>query len=213
MKNILVPLADNEDLRLPQLKNVNYITLHTSEINEEKYKHIFYSEVGKYLDSIQKMAWRGIMIKDQHFSLDSSDIFGVSQNRRFFRKIQTLSLTSKNEVILASEEELGGFSIIGQFKACHPIQYEIFNEICEKLKIKKESLNSGRMSPHNIFLSHLNFFLEYREFLIDTLSPYFDERSEEKIGAWISERLLHFFAHKYYKVRMSDITTLEKINR
>ena len=126
MKNILVPLADNEDLRLPQFKNVNYITLHTSEINEKKYKHVFYSEVGKYLDSIQKMAWRGIMIKDQHFSLDSSDIFGVSQNRRFFKNLDNITLESKNEVILAKEEYLGGFSIIGQFGWCHPKYFKIF---------------------------------------------------------------------------------------
>lgn len=66
------------------------------------------------------------------------------------------------------------------------------------------------ISPHNIFYSNKTFFNQYCQFLNEYLVPTFNENINQKIGAWISERLLHLFAHSNFKVEQKEIIVLPK---
>jgi len=218
-KYILLPLADGEEPRVPQSKFIKYYEKHTSDIKGQ-YSHIFYSEVGKFLSTIKEVSsdeWYK-MYGSSHFGFRlnlerKQEVFGVTQNRRFFKNLENLEVYSENEVILANEEWLGGLTLLKQFQFCHPKYYSIFYDICTRLKVtEKYFWEVGSFSPHNIFLSKFKFFIEYGTFLDDILEHYFDPSFEEKVGAWMAERLLHIFAHQYYKVKTEDFITLPKVN-
>lgn len=66
------------------------------------------------------------------------------------------------------------------------------------------------ISPHNIFYSNKTFFNQYCQFLNEYLVPTFNENINQKIGAWISERLLHLFAYSNFKVEQKEIIVLPK---
>ena len=135
-------------------------------------------------------------------------LYGMVQNRRFFKGLDNITV-GKNEVILAPEEWVG-FDIVHQFRCCHYKYSSIFEEICQKIDIDHSLLERRSFSPHNIFVSEMDFFIQYGDFLKKTLTPYFDSKINEKVGAWISERLLYVFAHSHFKVKTEPIEVLDK---
>ena len=104
-------------------------------------------------------------------------------------------------------------TIINQFKHCHPKYFEKFLHICKKLEINEDLLQEGYLSPHNIFLSKIGFLYDYSTFLKEFLDPFFDPNENDKVGAFLAERLLYIFASTYYKVRTAAIITLPKISK
>lgn len=214
MKRIILPLADGEKIRAPILENVKYYKIYTKDI-KNNYASSWYCEVGKFIqwtkDFDFKFKHQGSNSVNGPIGLNLT--YGIIQNRRFFQNLNELNVYSNNEVILAKKEWLGGLSIINQFKYCHPKYFEKFLKICKKLEINENLLEDGNLSPHNIFISKLNFLFEYSAFLQEFLDPFFDPNENDKVGAFIAERLLHIFANTYFKVRTEPIITLPKINR
>lgn len=47
-KNIILPLADGENQRVPNFDNVKYFKVHTSDIKDQ-HSSFWYSEVGKMI--------------------------------------------------------------------------------------------------------------------------------------------------------------------
>lgn len=199
---IILPLADNEKRRVETT-----LTLFETSTSELKfpYNHVFFSEIGKLFHHLEL-----VKFKFRTKPMCMRRYFGIIQNRRYFKNMEDLRIYSNNEVILANEEWLGGKTIKTQFKCCHPNYCSIYEDILKKYKFNENILSHNMMSPHNIFLSRLDFFLDYGEFLEEVLMNYFDEKYTEKIGAWISERLLHLFANEYFKVKHEPIITLQK---
>lgn len=191
---IIVPLATNEQPKFSN-SNVNLFYVHSEECYPKMLQHIFWSEIGKYL-----YCYKEIKKYDC--------LYGFVQNRRFFKDIEKIEL-NENEVCLAPLEN-HGVPILNQFRCCHPLYFEMFKEICEKADFNKELLNRNSWSPHNIFISNYSFFIDYGDFLKSTLTPYFNESFNEKVGAWISQRLLFLFAASNYKIKNYEMITLPK---
>lgn len=192
---ILLPLATGEQKRIYDF-DVTFLHIHTEECYPKEYQSIFWSEIGKYLYCFKE-------VKDF-----DGRLYGMVQNRRFFKHLDKLNV-EKNEVILAPEE-WHGISIKDQFRHCHYKYFSIFDEICQKIDIDHSLLERRYFSPHNVFVSDMDFFIQYGEFLKKTLTPYFDPNINEKVGAWISERLLYVFAHSHFKVKTEPIEVLDK---
>lgn len=176
--------------------NVDFFHVHTEQCFPKEYQSVFWSEIGKYLYCLNEI---------KYFS---DRLYGMIQNRRFFRCLDNISV-EKNEVVLAPEE-WHGITIRDQFRHCHYKYSSIFDEICEKIDVDKSLLERRSFSPHNIFLSKQDFFIQYGNFLKETLTPYFDSNINEKAGAWIAERLLYVFAHSHFKVKTEQIEVLDK---
>lgn len=210
---IILPLADEEEQRVPNF-DVIFKKIKTSECYKP-FDHLFWSEVGKFITSAHILSNRlsgiGPLNEINYQNKNKFGIKGIIQNRRYFKNLDKLQVNSSTEVILAKEEWLGGLTVVKQFQFCHPESYSIFEDILKKLKLNEDMLEIGSISPHNIFLSKNEFFFDYASFLEETLMPYFDENIKEKAGAWIAERLLHLFAHMYYKVKIADFEILPKL--
>lgn len=212
---IILPLADNEEKRVPDF-NVDFIKIKTSKI-DHPFDHIFWSEIGKLIIAAKKMNWdlscSGIREVNNNANRVKFGIKGFIQNRRFFKNLDQIKIYNENEVVLANEEFLGGLNIMDQFKHCHPNGFKFFKDLIQnKLKIHENLYeNINAISPHNIFLCKIDFLFQYATFLEEILMPYFDENIDQKYGAWMAERLLHLYAHMYYKVKTEPITILKKI--
>ena len=96
-------------------------------------------------------------------------------------------------------------------KHCHEEGVYLFDEILAKSSLNKDLIKSIYLNNHNIFYSNKIFFNQYCQFLNDYLVPKFDQKFNKKIGAWLSERLLHLFAHSFFKVEEKEIIVLNKI--
>ena len=212
MKRIILPLADGEEIRTPIFENVKYYKIYTKEVNAP-YNSYWYAEVGKFIQWTKNfdLNFRRLGINSTNGPIGLNTTYGMIQNRRFFQNLDELNVYSNNEVILANKEWLGGLTIVNQFKFCHPKYFEKFLKICKKLEINEELLEEGELSPHNIFLAKLNFLYEYSTFLHEFLDPFFDPNENDKVGAFIAERLLYIFANSYFKTRTAPIITLPKI--
>lgn len=212
MKRIILPLADGEEVRAPIFDNVRYYKVYTKDISNTVYSSNWYCEVGKFIYWTKEFDFKFRHQGSNNTSgpIGLNETYGIIQNRRFFQNLNELNIYSNNEVILANKEWLGGYSLINQFKYCHPKYFEKFLKICKKLEINENILEKSELSPHNIFLAKINFLFDYASFLHEFLDPFFDPSENEKVGAWIGERLLYVFANTYYKVRTAPIITLPK---
>jgi hypothetical protein len=194
---IILPLADNENVRINSKYEI--IKIRTSDC-KEPFNHIYFAEVGKLL----------YFSENYLNNFEDDEVFAFIQNRRFFKDLDDIESIKKDEVIL-SKEELIWFDIRTQFKYCHPKYSEIFNGICDDLKIPVKILNCNILSPHNIFIANKNFIMKYTTFIKDFLLKYFNEDLEDKAGAWMCERLLYVYCKMNYNLIFKDIIELEKL--
>lgn len=214
-KAIFLPIKANQiSIDLPEYKNVIYIPIKdlyfvTQKYNDKDYSFFlnpFWGEIGNFIFGSFAFSMEIDKLKINNPYLRNI-IYGWISNKLFFKNLDQLNIYS-NEIILSELQWLGGYTIINHFSKFYPDYLNYFLDICKKLNINEELLEKGEINTNNMFLSRIDFFLEYSRFLYNCLTPIYKE-NKRHIAEYFSSRLLYVFAHTYFPVKYAPVTTLK----
>ena len=197
---IIIPTHNHEQIKVPIDKDLIY-HIDTEDLNNE-FNNEFYAEIAKQL-----YVYKHKLIND--------DIIGFYQNRRYLDiDLQNIQL-NENEVILcepviwyhvlkSNSTLYENVSLLQQMNLGH-LFIKNNNTIIENiLGDDMNYFNTIKLFHfHNIFIGTNKFFYNYSEYLFNILSSIknkFDNMNlitNEKIGAWLAERLLNIYVIKY----------------